>query len=280
MENHELVKKVEHLDKKLKQMEQEHLDLPILTPLLTQLKKHYSLRLILSLGILTLALSAMVYATSLNKPFNFSDGQVASASQVNDNFDKLYDHVNSHFHPGFPDGFGGDVVNAYIDSSTPYNVGAGRTLYITSATSLATSNPQFITAGGVKYYSVAMMGGNLVQGLPLVFPSSTTIQTDTADGINFTGIEVTSGVSIVNQVITSSAYNVPAGSRLFILSMHRDGMSVTPNLVIDAAISVGCANMNDACIPNMSLPVIVDESIPITSDGDNINITGYLVPIY
>ncbi|MFH2129701.1 MAG: hypothetical protein ABIK68_04945 [bacterium] len=284
MENHELVKKVEQLDKKLKQMEQEHLDLPILSPLLTQLKKHYSLRLILSLGILTLALSAMVYATSLNKPFNFSDGQVASASQVNANFDKLYDHVSSHYHPGFPDGFGGDVVNAYINSGTPYNVGAGRTLYITSAINTDAAI-EYISNGINKFFALAATGGNLGQGLPLVFQSGTAIQTINASGVYFTGIEVDTGVAIKNlQLDNSTGYFVPPGTILVILSLYHEGSNTATRMWIDGMDYVGCTTADAACIQNMSQPVIVNgggSGVTIkcsASAPDYINITGYEVP--
>lgn len=46
--------------------------------------------------VLGLALSSVViYAATISKPFNFTDGQVISASQVNSNFDTLYTESNS-----------------------------------------------------------------------------------------------------------------------------------------------------------------------------------------
>ncbi len=282
MDNHELIDRVEQLDKKLAQMEQERLALPILSPFFALAKRHYSLRLITSLAILAITLSAIVYAATLNKPFNFSDGQPASASEVNANFDALYTRANTHFHPGFPEGVTGTPVNVLISSGSPYAVTGGNSLYITSASNTDVS-VDYISDGTDNYFSLPGSGGHFEQGLPLVFAGTTSVQTVGSTGTYITGIEIVSdaSVDIVNAVVNDSpGYTVTTGRTLYILSLYHDGVDTSADFQIDGAAAVLCPVANNVCIPNMSLPIIVPDGSTITSSmiSNTFNITGYEIP--
>jgi hypothetical protein len=281
MDNQELIDRVEQLDIKLSQMEQERLTLPILSPFFALAKRHYSLRLITSLAILAITLSAIVYAATLTKPFNFSDGQPASASEVNANFDALYDRANTHFHPGFPEGVTGDPINFLISSGTPHPVTAGKTLYITSASNTDVS-VDYISDGTDNYFSLPGSGGNFEQGLPLVFADGTSVQTVGSAGTYITGIEVVSdaSVDIVRLKVDDSPGYTVTGRTLYILSLYHDGIDTSADFQIDGAAAVLCPVANNVCLPNMSLPIIVQDGSTITSSmvSNTFNITGYEIP--
>jgi len=280
MDNHELIDRVEQLDKKLAQMEQERLTLPILSPFFALAKRHYSLRLITSLAILAITLSAIVYAATLTKPFDFSNGQPASATEVNANFDALFDH----FHPGFPEGVIGNPVNILVYSGTPYTVSADTTLYLTSATNTDTdTTTDYISDGVDNYYTLAATNGNFEQGLPLVFPAGASVETAGGVGSYIHGIEVdnsNSNVNIVNLPLDDSGTSVTSGYTLYIMSMYHNGTDASTDLLIDSIPVASCPVANNACIMNMSLPIIAPSNANIRSSlaGNPINITGYEIP--
>lgn len=148
MEQHDLLKKIELLEQKVEILEKSR-------PLgfRAYLKKAFMKTHIIA-GVLIAAVitSFVIYAATVTKPYNFTDGTTISAGEVNGNFDTLYTLVNGNLDDDNISGISGTKINAGIVNSDRLPI---KKIFVTTNAVIATNAVSEVTTEFGSGYRVA-----------------------------------------------------------------------------------------------------------------------------
>jgi hypothetical protein len=229
MNEESLLIKIDRLEQRINELE----DRQLLNGKLKKILADKKTKLVFGFIVICFILSAIAYAATVSKPYTFVDGELASASEVNANFDTLYTLVNGNLNDDnisgisaskitsgtlssgllpvgghdlkFPDGINGTIVHERVNSTDTYTVPEGKTLYVV----ICTGN---IWLDGI---SQIVLNANQIG----IFAAGAILKSSDATYYGFTGFLVNSGVSVINKEVNdTNTYTVPIGKTLIVTS--------------------------------------------------------------
>jgi len=163
----------------------------------------------------------------------------------------------------FPDGLDGEYKNLRISSSETYTVPMGKTLYIMTASSQATSD---LKITGSSYYHISGPKGISFES-PFIVPGGETL--DAPNTMYLTGIEVDTSVTPKAFMLsTGTSYTVPVGKTLFIHTIYA---------IDDCDITIDGSRYFHVLMGSDSLanPLVIKGGQIVSSNPDPVYVTGY-----
>jgi hypothetical protein len=173
----------------------------------------------------------------------------------------------------FPDGINGEAITEQISTSLSYTVPIGKTLYITNLYLNPQADLQIDNKIIADYYFNNSSYSNVL-AQPIIIKSNSVLSSD-GNNVLINGFLVNENVDVISTSLSNSInYTVPIGKTLYITNLYLNALA---DLQIDNKIIADYYFNNGSYGNVLAQPIIIKSNSVLSSDGNNVQINGYLV---